>query len=69
MSNSRLAAAGSNKPYENQLIESNLGLVFHIAHRYRTTHFALDELVSVGYVGLVKAARTYRTDRNVLFST
>lgn len=69
MFSNRQTTTKTNTFHENQLIENNLGLVFHIARRYRSSYFALDELVSVGSIGLVKAARTYRSERGVLFST
>ena len=69
MFNGRQATAGTHILYENQLIESNLCLVFHIVHRFRSSYFAQDELISVGYIGLIKAARTYRSERSVQFST
>ena len=55
--------------YENQLIERNLGLVVHIARKYRSPHFALDDLISVGSIGLIKAARTYRSEQGARFPT
>ena len=55
--------------FENQLIENNLGLVRYIARRYQSTQYSMESLFSVGAAGLVKAARTYRSERDVLFST
>lgn len=67
MFKSRQTTAGTL--HENHLIESNLGLVYHIASRYRSASFPLEDLVSVGSIGLVKAARTYSADRGARFST
>lgn len=58
-----------NVSLENHLIESNLGLVYHIARHYQSDYYALEDLVSVGSIGLIKAARTFRAERDVLFST
>ena len=58
-----------NISHENQLVEDNLGLVVHIARRYRSPHFSLDDLISIGLIGLIKATRTYRPDQGALFST
>lgn len=69
MNHSIQIAENPNVSLENHLIESNLGLVYHIARHYQSDYYALEDLVSVGSIGLIKAARTFRAERDVLFST
>jgi len=44
---------------ENRLIEHNLRLVAHVAGKYRRSGLEMDDLISVGTIGLIKAVRTY----------
>lgn len=69
MANSKQTLRERSVSFENQLIENNLGLVRYIARRYQSTQYSMESLFSVGAAGLVKAARTYRSERDVLFST
>ncbi len=45
-----------------KLIEHNLRLVSHIARKYTVPGFTLEDLVSVGSLGLIKAVNTFRPD-------
>ena len=69
MRNLNTNGENSNVSLENHLIEDNLGLVYHIARHYQSDFYPLEDLVSVGTIGLIKAARTYKAERDVLFST
>ena len=51
------------------LIERNLRLVAHIAKKYGQTPAQTDELISIGTIGLIKAANSYRLDKQFRFST
>ncbi len=51
------------------LIEHNLRLVVYIAKRFENTGTGLEDLVSIGTIGLVKAINTFRTDRNIKLAT
>ena len=51
------------------ILRHNLRLVVHIAKKYRNDAESLDDLVSVGTIGLIKAVSTYRQDRGSRFST
>ena len=51
------------------LIEHNLRLVVFIARRFENTGINLEDLISIGTIGLIKAVGTYRTDRNIKLAT
>ncbi len=51
------------------LIERNLRLVVYIARRFENTGVNLEDLISIGTIGLIKAIGTYRTDRNIKLAT
>ena len=51
------------------LIEHNLRLVVYIARRFESTGTGLEDLVSIGTVGLIKAISTFRADKNIKLAT
>ena len=51
------------------LIERNLRLVVFIARRFENTGVNLEDLISIGTIGLIKAIETYRGDRNIKLAT
>lgn len=51
------------------LIEHNLRLVVYIAKRFENTGVGIEDLVSIGTIGLVKAINTFRTDKNIKLAT
>ena len=51
------------------LIEHNLRLVVYIARRFENTGVNLEDLVSIGTIGLIKGISTYRLDRNIKLAT
>lgn len=51
------------------LIERNLRLVVFIARRFENTGVNLEDLISIGTIGLIKAVGTYRTDKNIKLAT
>ena len=51
------------------LIERNLRLVVFIARRFENTGVNLEDLISIGTIGLIKAISTYRADRNIKLAT
>ena len=51
------------------LIEHNLRLVVFIARRFENTGVNLEDLISIGTIGLIKAVGTYRRDRNIKLAT
>ena len=52
-----------------QLIERNLRLVVYIARRFENTGVGIEDLISIGTIGLIKAVGTYRTDKNIKLAT
>ena len=46
------------------LIEHNLRLVVYIARRFENTGVNLEDLISIGTIGLIKAVYSFRLDRN-----
>ena len=53
----------------NKLIEHNLRLVVFLAKKYDNTGDTLEDLVSIGTIGLIKAVNTYRLDKNIKLAT
>lgn len=53
----------------NILIERNLRLVVYIARKFDNTGINIEDLVSIGTIGLIKAINTYKTDKNIKLAT
>ena len=51
------------------MIERNLRLVVYIARRFENTGINIEDLISIGTIGLIKAINTYRTDKNIKLAT
>lgn len=51
------------------LIEHNLRLVVYIARRFENTGIGIEDLVSTGTIGLIKAISTFKSDRNIKLAT
>ena len=60
--------AGSEEA-KQLLIERNLRLVVFIARRFENTGVNLEDLISIGTIGLIKAVGTYRRDKNIRLAT
>ncbi len=58
-----------NEEAKQLLIEHNLRLVVYIARRFENTGINLEDLISIGTIGLIKGISTYRTDRNIKLAT
>lgn len=60
-------------PYDESarqlLIEHNLRLVVYIAKRFENTGASIEDLVSIGSIGLIKAINTFRADKNIKLAT
>lgn len=52
-----------------KLIEHNLRLVVYLAKRYENTKVDLEDLVSIGTIGLIKGVNTYKLDKNIKLAT
>ena len=53
----------------SRLIEHNLRLVVYVAKRFENTGVGIEDLVSIGTVGLIKAVNTFRSDKNIKLAT
>ena len=53
----------------NKLIEHNLRLVVFLAKKYENTNIDLEDLVSIGTIGLIKGVNTYKLDKNIKLAT
>ena len=53
----------------NKLIEHNLRLVVFLAKKYDNTMYDLEDLVSIGTIGLIKGVKTYKLDKNIKLAT
>lgn len=54
---------------KNTLIEHNLRLVVYIAKKFENTGVGIEELISIGTVGLIKAVNTYNSEKNIKIAT
>ncbi len=54
---------------KQKMIEHNLRLVVYIAKRFENTGVNLEDLISIGTIGLIKGINTYRSDRNIKLAT
>lgn len=53
----------------NKLVEHNLRLVAHIMKKYYTQTDDVDDLISIGTIGLIKGINTYKGDKGVRLAT
>lgn len=60
---------GTQIPVRQILIEHNLRLVVYIARKFDNTGIGLEDLISIGTIGLIKAVNTYRVDKNTKLAT
>ncbi len=51
------------------LIEHNLRLVVYIAKKFDNTGIGIEDLISIGTIGLIKAINTFKTDKNIKLAT
>lgn len=63
-------AVSGNQKARDTLIEHNLRLVVYVAKRYdNSTNCPLEDLISIGTIGLVKAINTFKADKNIKLAT
>ena len=53
----------------NKLIEHNLRLVVFLSKKYTNSMYDLEDLVSIGTIGLIKGIKTYKLDKNIKLAT
>ena len=62
-------ASDGDSMAKDKLIEHNLRLVVFLAKKYENTNVDLEDLVSIGTIGLIKAINTYSMDKNIKLAT
>ena len=63
------ALAAGDDDARAKLIEHNLRLVVFIARRYETAGMNIEDLISIGTIGLIKALGTFRAEKNIKLAT
>lgn len=58
-----------NREVKQVLIERNLRLVVYIARKFENTGIGVEDLISIGTIGLIKAVNTFKTDKNIKLAT
>lgn len=58
-----------NEAVRSRLIEHNLRLVVYIARKFENTGINVEDLISIGTIGLIKAINTFRPDKNIKLAT
>ena len=61
--------ASGSEAAKRTLIEHNLRLVVYLARRFENTGIGMEDLISIGTIGLIKAVSTFRVDRNIKLAT
>lgn len=61
--------ANNNQMAKQKLIEHNLRLVVYIAKKFENTGIELEDLISIGAIGLIKAVQTYKYDKKIKLAT
>lgn len=64
-----LKAMENDKDAIDKLIEHNLRLVVFLAKKYENTKIDLEDLVSIGTIGLIKGIKTYKLDKSIKLAT
>ena len=65
----RLAASPGDEQVRGLLIERNLRLVEYIARKFESTGIGIEDLVSIGTMGLIKAIGSFRAEKNIKLAT
>lgn len=63
------AMVAGDEQAKSTLIEHNLRLVVYIARRFESTGINLEDLISIGTIGLIKAINTFRPEKNIKLAT
>lgn len=64
-----LCTAPDSTQIKNTLIERNLRLVVYIARKFENTNVCIDDLISIGSIGLIKAINTFDPTKNIKLAT
>ena len=58
-----------NEEARTRLVEHNLRLVVYIAKKFENVEVDIEDLISIGTIGLIKAVNTYKIDKNIKLAT
>lgn len=58
-----------NSSARDKLVEHNLRLVVYIAKKFESTGLELEDLISIGAIGLIKAVKTFNYEKNIKLAT
>ena len=64
-----ISRLGKDIEARNELIEHNLRLVVYIAKKFESNGAGLEDLISIGTIGLVKAISTFKPEKNIKLAT
>ena len=64
-----MLSGDSPEAARGELIEHNLRLVVYIAKKFESSGTGIEDLISIGTIGLIKAINTFRADRNIKLAT
>ena len=64
-----IKAKKGDEEAKNVLIEHNLRLVVFLAKKYENTGYEIEDLVSIGTIGLIKGINTYKLSKNIKLAT
>lgn len=64
-----ISRLGSDPSARDSLIIHNLRLVVYIARKYETATTGIEDLISIGSIGLIKAVESFKPDRNIKLAT
>ena len=64
-----IKAQQGDEEARNKLIEHNLRLVVFLAKKYENTTYDIEDLVSIGSIGLIKGINNYKIDKNIKLAT
>ena len=59
----------SDSTVRSVLVEHNLRLVVYIAKKFENTGIGIEDLISIGTIGLIKAINTFKADKNIKLAT
>ena len=64
-----LANLDGDRRFRSILVERNLRLVIYIAKKFENTGIGMEDIISIGTIGLMKAANTFRPNKNIKLAT
>lgn len=64
-----ISRLGSDPSARDALIIHNLRLVVYIARKYEASFNGIEDLISIGSIGLIKAVETFKSDKNIKLAT